>query len=239
MTEEPVRGKSNKIRCGFTLFEVVVASVIGAFIAMTAVAALRGVTISREKLAAIDAGASESRYAANMIRTDLENIYRDRSTSRMKLVGSVEESGAASSSRIIFYAVSTAKARAELPEGDVYEVEYFVMPGEQKSTLCRRLWPNPSENYQPGGVVTMVSENLMSFEVRYYDGQNWLWEWPEGQNLPDMIEVRLAVKGEEGKEPVKRSILVNVRLLQERPEGMNVLDQADDSDTSSDSGTGT
>jgi general secretion pathway protein J len=216
---------------GFTLIEIVVASVLGALIAVTAVAALRGVTVSREKLNRISNASAEIRYAANMIRTDLENVYRDRSASRMKLVGMTDENLSIAASRVTFYAVSSAKARPQLPEGDVYEIEYFVMSGTSQTALCRRVWPNPDENTEPAGVVTTVAQDLLNFEVRYYDGQNWQWEWPEGQNLPEMVEVRLAVKGEDNKEPVKKSILVNLRLLQERPEGMNVLEQADDTDS--------
>lgn len=216
---------------GFTLIEIVVASVLGALIAVTAVAALRGVTVSREKLNTISNASAEIRYAANMIRTDLENVYRDRSASRMKLVGMTDENLSMPASRVTFYAVSSAKARPQLPEGDVYEFEYFVMSGMSQTALCRRVWPNPDENAEPAGVVTTVAQDLLDFEVRYYDGQNWQWEWPQGQNLPEMVEVRLAVKGEDNKEPVKKSVLVNLRLLQERPEGMNVLEQADDTDS--------
>jgi general secretion pathway protein J len=214
---------------GFTLFEVVVASLIGTFIAMTAVAALRAVTAGREKLAVMNAAAGEARFGANMVRTDLENIYRDRNSQYTKFVGSIDEGGQQSGSRIIFYAVSTAKARPQLPEGDVYEIEYFMLSSGQRSSLCRRLWPNPSENSMPGGIVTTVAENVTGFTVRYFDGQNWLLEWPQGQNLPEMVEVRLAIRGEENREPVRKSILVNVRLLQERPESMESLEQADDS----------
>jgi general secretion pathway protein J len=223
----------NRIRQnGFTLVELLVASLIGAFIAVTAAAALRGVTIGREKLTAINMATGEVRFGVNMIRTDLENIYRDRNARYTKLVGMVDEGQERASSRIVFYAVNSAKARPQLAEGDVYEIEYFVMTNEQRSVLCRRLWPNPNENTVPGGIVTTVAEDIAGFEIRYFDGQNWQREWPQGQNLPEMIEVRLAIQGGKNREPVMRSILVNVRLLQERPESMGLLEQADDTETS-------
>ena len=79
------------------------------------------------------------------------------------------------------------------PEGDVYEVEYYLVKDEEKSSLMRRLWPNPDEVSTPGGILSVIAEDVNSFVVRYFDGEQWQMEWPiESRRLPAMVRVNIA-----------------------------------------------
>jgi len=198
-------------RKAFTLVEVLVASTIGVFIALVAVGAMRTITISSEMLDRHIATAAEVRFAANMIARDLTNIYRDEESDNFRFIGMVQDvSDDISSSYLMFYTVCRTKARAGQPEGDVYEVEYSLVADEERSVLMRRLWPNPNKEVEePGGVLTVIAENIEAFYVQYYNGQEWAEEWPEEmRSLPELLEITLIAKQTDQGEPLSQSLLV-------------------------------
>jgi len=220
---------------GFTLLELLVSLILASFIAVTTVGAMRAVTSRRDKIADRTAAQAELRFAARQVEQDLRNLYRSLDTKQTKLIGLYEEGGEIPSSRIIFYAVNTVKARAEYAEGDKYEVEYFLQSrteesrtGEEMPTLVlmRRLWPNPSQRQQnqPGGVVSVVAENIFLFDIRYYDGTEFQEEWPEGmQNLPSLIMVTMATKPKGRDQLIKHNFIINlVRWPGQRSSSVNI-----------------
>lgn len=201
-------------RKAFTLVEVLVASTIGVFIALVAVGALRTITISSDVLDRNIATAAEVRFAANMIARDLTNIYRDEESDNYRFIGMVQDvSDDISSSFLMFYTVGRTKARAGQPEGDVYEVEYSLVKEEERSVLTRRLWPNPNKDVEePGGVLTIIAEDIETFYVRYYNGEEWADEWPEEmQSLPELLEITLIAKQTGQGEPLSQSLLVPLK----------------------------
>ncbi len=132
-------------KTGFTLVEVMVAVTIGGFIMLVAVGALKAITTSAEKVDSNINIAAEVRFVSTMLERDLVNFYRDESIDNTKLIGTAGESGEDGMSYLVFYTVSRAKARIDQPEGDIYEVEYYLMKDEEESLLMRRVWPNPNE----------------------------------------------------------------------------------------------
>ncbi len=197
---------------GFTLLEILLATIIGTFIAVTSVAALKTVVSGRDRINDYTAISAELRFAAELIRKDFANFYRDRSIQNVKLIGSSQTSAAYPSSRIIFDTVNRVKARPSMPEGDVFEVEYYLRydADQQKILLLRRLWPNPNELNIPLGVATIIAENIILFDVRYYDGLQWTTDWPEElETLPALILVNLAAKSPQRNTVYRHDFLVN------------------------------
>jgi len=208
------KGKSLRKRyfrkSGFTLVEVLLASMLGAFVAMVAVGALKAVTTSAEAVDDSVNISAEARYASKIIRRDLLNLYRDKDVKNMRLVGAVENSDDGTFSHLILCAVGRTKARIGQPEGDVYEVEYFLQKKDDKSVLFRRLWPNPDREAEAGGVLTAVAENIDVFEVRFYDGEQWYIEWPEeSDDIAKLVEVTIVARQPEEQNYVMDSFVVN------------------------------
>lgn len=199
-------------KTGFTLVEILVASTIGIFIAMVAVGALRVITASAETVERNINAAAEVRFAAKMLERDLEHLYRDDNIENTKLIGTVQEmDDGTSASYLVFYTVNRVKARRGQPEGDVYEVEYYLTKDEENSALARRVWPNPNKEYEPGGVLAVIAENIEVFEVKYFDGEEWADEWPEEmQSLPAWIEINLGTKQSGPGTPPMETIVVNL-----------------------------
>jgi len=196
---------------GFTLVEVMVAVTIGGFIMLVAVGTLKAITSSAEMVDSNISAAAEVRFASNMLSRDLVNFYRTENIENTKLIGIVEDSGQVNTSYLIFYTVSRAKARSDQPEGDIYEVEYYLMKDEEKSLLMRRLWPNPNkEETEPRGILTVIAEDIDVFQVRYFDGEEWSEEWPEEMDvLPQLIEVNIVATPPSRGTPAMESFIAN------------------------------
>jgi len=199
-------------RTGFTLVEVLVASTIGVFIAMVSVGALRAIMASAEMVDSNINAAAEVRFAANMIKRDLQNLYNDGNIENTKFIGTVEPLEQDNyTSYLIFYTTGRTKARIDQPEGDLYEVEYYLMQEGETSSLMRRLWPNPHEELEPGGILTIIAEDIAAFEVQYFDGEEWSEEWPEEmQALPDLVSISIVAKQPGRSNPPTESIIVNL-----------------------------
>jgi general secretion pathway protein J len=198
-------------KTGFTLVEVMVAVTIGGFIMLVAVGTLRAITSSAEMVDTNISAAAEVRFAMNLIRRDLVNFYRDENIENTKLIGTAEESADGNVSYLVFYTVNRMKARADQPEGDIYEVEYSLLKDDDRSLLMRRLWPNPNDEYEPGGILAVIAEDIDVFEVRYFDGEEWSNEWPEEMEvLPQLIEVSIVGKPQSRGTLSMESIMVNL-----------------------------
>lgn len=198
-------------KTGFTLVEVMVASTIGAFISLVAVGTLKAVISSNELVDQNINAAAEVRFAANLIERDLINLYRDETIENTKLIGTIEDLAEYSTSVLTFYSINRTKARAYEPEGDTYEVEYYLIQNEDLLSLMRRVWPNPNEEFEPGGILTTIAENIYLFEVSYYDGEEWYDEWlEEMESMPHMIEVNIAAKPQDLGLPIIESFTVNL-----------------------------
>ena len=195
------------------MVEVLVASTIGVFIALVAVGALRTITISSEVVDRNISTAAELRFAANMIARDLVNICRDEESENFHFIGTVQElSNDISSSYLVFYTLGRTRARLGQPEGEIYEVEYSLAADEERSVLMRRLWPNPNKELEPGGVMTVIAEDIEAFYVQYYDGEEWADEWPEEmETLPDLVEIMILAKQQGRDEPLSQSLLVPLK----------------------------
>ncbi|HPS55732.1 MAG TPA: prepilin-type N-terminal cleavage/methylation domain-containing protein, partial [Sedimentisphaerales bacterium] len=88
---------------GFTLIEIMVASIIGAFIAVIAVTTLRSVSICSEKVSEHIDKAAEIRFASKMISTDLMNLYREKDFENMVFVGTLENDSQQGAVNLRFY----------------------------------------------------------------------------------------------------------------------------------------
>lgn len=193
------------------MVEVLVASTIGSFIALVAVGSLRVIIGGSEAVEDNISSAAEVRFAANMVSMDLTNLYRDQQYTNTKFICTVEElDDGSSTSHIIFYTVSRTRARVGLPEGDIYEVEYYLVKDEETSALMRRQWPNPDKELEPGGVLSVIAENVEVFDIQFFDGDEWAGEWSEEmQALPHLVEITIVAKPVGRGVPPSESVLVN------------------------------
>ncbi|MHC4855905.1 MAG: prepilin-type N-terminal cleavage/methylation domain-containing protein [Planctomycetota bacterium] len=210
-------------RNGFTFVELLIAVVIGAFVTVTAAAAMRGIVSGRQTCQDLTALSDEMRYACQLIKNDLNNLYRSQDFSDAKFeLSYIDGEDGISSQTPTFYTVSRKKARLLQPEGDVYEVQYFVKgdPETGRSVLMRRYCPvvpgvSVGEDIRPGGTLAPLAEHIAALYVRCYNGTEWTDEWnAENGQFPQFVEVALVAAEADGKKTLHRSVSVHIPRLQ-------------------------
>jgi type II secretion system protein J len=199
-------------KAGFTLVEILVASTIGTFISLIAVGTLHTVIVGSDMAEKNINTAAEVRFAANLISRDLTNYYKTDDFNDTEFYGTVENYTDYETADLMFYTLNGSKARINEPEGDIYEVEYYLEPADDGTlSLKRRLWPNPNEEFDPGGILTTIAENIEIFEVSYYDGEEWYADWPEDmENPPDLVEVSITTRPPGLGNVISETFLVNL-----------------------------
>jgi len=96
-------------KTGFTLVEVLAASMIGVFIALVAMGTLRVISASAEMVDSNINVAAEVRFASSIIARDLLNLYRDTNIKNTRLIGRVVESDEGGVTCLTFYTVSKGR----------------------------------------------------------------------------------------------------------------------------------
>lgn len=207
---------------GFTFVELMIAIVIGTFVTVTAVAAMRGIASGKQTHQRLTELNDEVRYAERLIRQDLFNLYRssDFKDSQFEL-SYLDTNESLDMQSLRFYTVSHRKVRPLQPEGDVYEVQYSIQsnPDTEHVYLIRRCCPvvpgvPQGDKDRCWGVLAPIAENIVAMKIRCYDGKEWGDEWNEknGQ-FPGLIEVTLWALGDTEKLAFQRSFIVNIPRL--------------------------
>jgi type II secretion system protein J len=183
-------------KSGFTLVEILVASTIGTFISLIAIGTLHTIITGSDMIEKNINAASEIRFAANIISRDLTNYYNTETFADTEFYAATESNRDYDTAYMVFYTINRSKARLYEPECDIYEVEYYLESEDDGSlSLRRRIWPNPNDEFEPGGILTTIAENIEYFEVSYYDGEDWYADWPEDmEGPPDLVEVSILTK---------------------------------------------
>ena len=226
--------KANHRNNGFTLLELMAATVIGAFILLVTVGAFRTVTAAREIVNSNINIGDELRFAANMIRRDFLNIYRDSEDTRMKFVGTTEEIDGVMVTSLTLRVVSAGKARSAQPESDVYEVQYYLSDDGEQKKFMRRMCPVvghediDGEVETAGGMLTVIAGAVSGFTMRYFDGSEWFDDWGEEMaEMPELVEVALSGQdNEQRQEAIVRSFIASFpRLRAEEESGGEEAEQ--------------
>ena len=222
------RAKRKMKNTGFTFVEMLAAVLIGGFVALAAVSALQAITASREKIETNLTLAAELRFAANRLTEDLTNLYRDQRPEQVTLTAERQPETAFSATRLVLHRVAYRKARPDKPEGDVYEVEYFLEQRDEKTVFLRRYWPNPHPDHQPGGILQPIAQHIVAFDMRFYDGRDWTDEWPETMTrLPDLVDITLVAQSPNEKTSARHSVFIDFpRWPQPQIETMTSADAA-------------
>ena len=200
---------SHRSKKAFTLVEVLLASTLAAIVAAAGLATYRSVSESRQILGYTSEVNAHARYALNMIRTDLANMYRGTLPDEMRLKGITAERDGRNLDRLILYVISNEKVALSdnpAPQGDIFEVEYGLSPSPQKSQLFlgRRLAPvEDLETGNPKGNLTRIARYIdqLTFEFYDYPSARWHRGWEYYDQLPQRLRVTMVLTDPKGKRP--------------------------------------
>lgn len=194
-TPRPLRSAA----CGFTLIEILAASLAAALIFLAVYGILGRAIQSRDNATERIRQARLRARTAEIIRDDLQNGLISGGVLACALEGSVQNQ----KSRFPGYlrlTTTTGKNRSGETYGDVQQVEYYLVEdaseqgGETGGTLMRVLTRDLLATVQEISREETLLSHVESFEVTFYDGQDWQTSWlvsGTASTLPQAIRVRI------------------------------------------------
>ena len=195
---------------GFTLVELIAASVIVAMISAAAALVifrmsrtLRGAS-AQEAFARADAGAAL--MARDVLTASREN---DLTFAKLSIAHGGQTDPAQAHDSITMLSLSSRPVRA-LPshnEGPVHEVQYRVdrppvtsAREAPQSCLMKREDPNPDEYLDAGGVVTPVVPGIVGLRIQAYDGTSWFDDWDtDSDGYPHAVRITVSASSDDGR----------------------------------------
>jgi len=187
---------------GFTLVEVLLASIIGSLVVLVALGTFRSLSRDQQMLEHYSQVMAQGRYALNQIRNDLANFYRCLDEQKMRLEGKKSVANGRDTDRLVIYTISDRTLKANKTQPEVFEVEYgmFSRGDVESFFLARRCGPVEDESLgNDGGVMVLVSDKISDLKFEYYDGLQWQRQWQQPNQLPWMVRVSIKLFDQDGQ----------------------------------------
>jgi len=195
---------SARARAGFTLVELIVAAVIAALVAGSAVGAVSQMLKLKSKSAARQQAYERADVAAARIALDLCNIVRHHNLQFARVTVSDGGAGDTAHDGLLLLTRSSRQVRNEEDgvEGGEYEVQYRVGPmggQDNAQALWRRCDPAHDPYQDAGGVAAPVVRGVKSLSIRAYDGNEWFDSWDsDSDGYPHAVQVVVTVDSDDG-----------------------------------------
>ena len=201
MTRMPRRSDRNSPR-GFTLLELIVASVIAAIVLATIGASLSQIARSRSMAKVRLSSSLRANTALERMRREFQQVIRSDALldSRVVVVDDKEDSpvGELDRDQILVYASKLSPVREQKYAGDGFEheVQCRVEQDDTGSALWIRSDAVPDENELGGGQAIPVMEGVIGLNVEAFDGASWYDEWDSDVlGLPWALRVTVSTGG--------------------------------------------
>jgi len=196
---------------GFTLVEMLVATTVTVLVASSTTIILRNAAAVRSRADRQMTAQMQARAAVGAIATAVANVSRFPK-GQWRMEGIVDTISDAPADRIRLETVSRRPIRLGQSESDAREMEFYLVqePDQPGLMLMRRT--DPTRNAEPdgGGVLECVARNVAALDIDWYDGAQWLDQWPgetvqqtaaQAIRLPQAVRIRLGVLTE-GRPPI-------------------------------------
>lgn len=188
---------------GFTLVELIVASLIGVLIAGATAQALWQMFRARNTSLAHQQAFARAEGAALRIQLDAFSLIRDSdlSATRVRILNGGMQGVERDDLLLLIRSTRPIRNEAEEgAEGGVYEVQYRIAPAESGEALWRRIDVAHDEYQDAGGIATPFSPGALAFNVQAYDGTNWFDSWDsDTDGLPHALRFSVVSTSDDGR----------------------------------------
>ena len=197
--------RTGPARPGFTLVELVVASIIVAGIASAITVATSQSLRAKTASVARQQAMQRAHGGAARVALDLRNALRDADLYYARVaVADIERSGRPADELLLFAA---AGETAGLGGGGApeHEVQYRaasvrLSDGTDRAALWRRVDAVPDDTPDGGGVVFPVIEGVESVSIEAFDGSAWRAEWDSDRDgYPYAVRVTVSAVSDNGR----------------------------------------
>jgi len=186
--------KPNINKRGFTLVEVLLATIISCLVILTAFAAYHTVVQTRQLLLHKTEVLSQGRYVLNLIRNDLANVHRSADHQRIRLTGTTYVREGRHMDTLLMPVVSDQLYKIGRTGKDVCVVEYSMQlaPEADEFRLYRRCASFESANQtKKRGLLTCIGTGIVELRFEYYAEGTWHEQWNKETGFPSLIRITL------------------------------------------------
>jgi general secretion pathway protein J len=218
--------RSQRPRRGFTLIEVLVAIGIIALIALLIYSAFSGMSRSRTNMIAVTDRYQAGRAAMQRMAREFSSAYMSGHKNFFRLqnqpqTGFVGKQG--KPDRVDFTSFSHLRLQENRHESDQAEIAYYCARSRDTGTLdlVRRASRTVDSDMTKGGVIEIMVEDVVDFDLRYLDPvtNEWQTNWDSTQSaaqfgrLPVQVWVTLVLGNGPGGQAIRFEEKVNVRMM--------------------------
>lgn len=188
---------------GFTLLELILAVTITAVISSVMFASLRIAFKARDQAEGRLAGRVAARTTLDLIAADLSAAPAPTGRIAGPFIGTNERMGAAREADTISFVTAAIALPADEDLGDLRGVELALIedPNDPATRmLVRYVTSNLLASTVPEPEAQVLARGVVAFNVRYFDGGDWLDEWDSAEQedaLPNAVELTLTVRPEQ------------------------------------------
>ncbi|MEW6237856.1 MAG: hypothetical protein AB1656_20915 [Candidatus Omnitrophota bacterium] len=166
---------------GFTLMEVLLASVMYAIVVGAVYTVFYGALRLREKAYDAFEKALPKDYALSIVKRDLSGLMPPGGVLAGSTIGEKIDDGGMRRDRLEFY-TSSGVITADSPWGDIQKVEYYLADpeftdGGEGFDLVRAVTRNLLPSTEPEVEESRLLTGAASLAFLYYDGTDWLDSW--------------------------------------------------------------
>ena len=183
---------------GFTLIEILVASLASALILVAVYGVFQRAVKSRNHATARIHQALQRERAANILRNDLRNAYLSGGVLADTLEGGAQSQKSHFPGYLRF-TTTTGRDRPDEAYGDVQQVEYYLSDAHATNdnntgTLVRALTRDLLATVPQVAREEQILSGVQTFEVAFFDGNDWQQSWQVTDTapaLPQAVRIRI------------------------------------------------
>ena len=190
------QGIRREREAGFTLLEILVASVIFAILVGALSSLFWGAMRLRERTFEVVEGGIPNAYVVRLIERDLDHLLPPGGVLAGNLLAEMETEGDARKDTLEFYSASGILSE-KTSWGDIQKITYYLVspqdgPTDAGSDLVRAVTRNLLASTEEEPEEQRLLQNVTSLEFSYYDGEEWQDSW---DSTTEEAVVPVAIKG--------------------------------------------
>jgi hypothetical protein len=193
-------------RAGMTLVELITAMMVSVLLIGTAFATFWSSTQAWEKAKRRTEMLRLLEGTADVIIRHLRSIEPPFMEYNSTFVAIDDSDDLASYDSMTFLSSANARFPRQLAFSDLCEIEFFLESGitdemtaeavdasDLAPGLYMRIDPTPDDELETGGYLVPLGEIVTSFDIRYFDGYEWVEEWYFESEVPEAVEFSITV----------------------------------------------
>jgi general secretion pathway protein J len=188
---------------GFTLIEVMIAISLAAVVMTIISGILISMLDNRDYLEAETDTYYTAQVIMNLMARDFQSAFFTKNEETRIFQAENSSNLGEDMDEVSFTALSHFQWAKDVKESDQCEVEYFVrdIPEQKTNFLIRRLDTTIDEEPDEGGIEEELIEGVHSFNLRYYDRNDWIddWSYETKFELPPIVEITLELENQRGE----------------------------------------